>query len=160
MKRIIGLMLIVVMITACLTGCGKKEQEECEIVLDEFEYACNELDLDAILRCINPEVSDPIRIGLAFVTNWTYMDTEDMVDKVATALTGTLDEINLDTTELFQSMELETKEFAAENGRAAVLSEITFETMGVEMEKYVIFDLIQLDEKWYIDGFEFVDYTE
>lgn len=160
MKRIFCLMMVLVMMTFCVTGCGKKEQKECEIVLDEFEYACNELDADAILRCINPKISDPIKIGLAFVTNWTSMDTEDMVDEIAAALVGSLDEMQLDATEMFQSMELETVDFESEDGYGALLSKVTFETMGVEVEKYVVFDMIHVDDQWYIDGFSFVDYVE
>ena len=160
MKRMICLMMVLLMMTFCLTGCGKKEQKECEIVLDEFEYACIELDADAILRCLNPKISDPIRIGLAFVTNFTSMDTEDMVDEIAGALVGSLDEMQLDATDLFQSMELETIDFANEGGYGALLCKATFETMGVEMEKHVIFDMVRIEEQWYIDGFEFVDYVE
>ena len=160
MKRRICLMMVIVMMTFCVTGCGKKEQKECEIVLDEFEYACNELDVDAILRCLNPRISDPIRIGLAFVSNWTSMDTEDMVDEIAASLVESADETQMNAMELFQSIELETIDYASEDGYGAVLCKATFETMGVEMEKYVIFDMVRIEEQWYIDSFEFVDYVE
>lgn len=155
-RRFICLVVLLVMAVQ-LTACGGKE--ECRNVLDEFEYACNELDVDAMLRCINPEIADPIRLGLALFVNVTDTDIEDIVDQVAEILISSMDEVNIDASEMFHSMELETTKIKVKGKNASVYVNISFETMGMEMEKYGVFQMIQVNDTWYIESFSFTGNT-
>lgn len=151
-------LIMVLMLILQLTACGS-EKEECQNVLDEFEYACNELDVDAMLRCINPQIADPIRLGLSLFTHLTDKDVEDYVDEIAESLIDTMDEVNIDATELFHSMELEVTKVKAKGKKASAYVNITFETMGIGMEKYGVFQMIQVDDIWYIESFSFTENT-
>ena len=62
-----------------LTGCTSKS-DQIKDTLSEFEYACRNLDVNAMLKCIDPDVSDPIRFGLAVFSTFTDADYEDLVD--------------------------------------------------------------------------------
>lgn len=151
-------LIMVLMLILQLAACGN-EKDECRNVLDEFEYACNELDADAMLRCINPKIADPIRLGLSLLTHMTDKDIDDYVDEIAESLIETMDEVNIDATELFHSMKLEVTKVKAKGKKALAYVNITFETMGVEMEKYGVFQMIQVDDIWYIESFSFTENT-
>lgn len=155
-KRFICL-IVVLMLMLQFTACGGGAKKECQNVLDEFEYACNELDVDAMLRCINPELSDPIRLGLALFTHITEKDVEDMVDEIGAVLISSMDDMNVDAEELFQSMELETTKLKVKGKNAVAYVNINFETLGVEMEKYGEFNLRKIEDAWYIESFTFTE---
>lgn len=155
-KRFLCL-IAVLMLTLQFTACGGSAKNECQNVLDEFEYACNELDVDAMLRCINPEIADPIRIGLALYTHITDQDTEDIVDDIGSVLISSIGEMNIDAEELFQSMELEIKKLEVKGKNAVAYVDINFETLGIEVEKYGEFDLKKVEDTWYIESFAFTE---
>lgn len=155
-KRFICL-IVVLLLTFQFTACGGSAKKECQNVLDEFEYACNELDVDAMLRCINPEIADPLRIGLALYTHVTDQDIEDTVDDIGAALISSMSEVNIDAEELFQSMKLETEKIKSKGKNAVAYVKIQFETLGIEVEKYGEFDLRKVEDNWYIESFAFTE---
>ena len=152
-ERILLLLLATLLL---LSACGGKKQA-CQNVLDEFEYACNELDVDAMLRCVNPRIADPIRLGLALFTNLTDTEVEDLVDQIASALIDSTDETDVNAEDLFQSMKMETTKIKVKGRNAAAYVNIQFQTLGVDMEKYGKFDLVKVNDTWYIDCFTWLD---
>ena len=57
--RGVSLLLVLVMLSALLTGCGEKGKVKALIA--DFEEACQEADMSEILDCIDPEVIKPVK---------------------------------------------------------------------------------------------------
>ena len=100
MKRKVICGVLCVISAMQLAGCGNKGKADCENVVNEFEYACNELDIDAILRCLHPDVADPIRAVLSLANMVSGEETEDVVDMIASELGGELEKENVDVSGL------------------------------------------------------------
>lgn len=62
MKKTVSIVLAFVFAFICiipLAGCSN-EEEQIQILMTEFEYSCNTLDVDGILDCIHPDVTNKI----------------------------------------------------------------------------------------------------
>lgn len=57
--RSAALLLTFVMLSVMLTGCGEKGKVKGLIA--DFESACQSADLDAVLDCIDPQVTSPLK---------------------------------------------------------------------------------------------------
>lgn len=101
MKKILALCMAFVM-TLSLVACGNdKGNEEIKMTISEFEYACQSLDTDAMLECMDPEVSQPLRAA-RLALNWITTTDEDIIlEMIITSLFGIQDDtVRLDTTEI------------------------------------------------------------
>ena len=149
MKRVLAMAVCLIMILS-LMGCGAKDKQECANVLDEFQYACNEKDVEAILRCIEPETSSNIRLALAFVGSFADMEEEELLEEIENYLIGSTEDV--DAKELFSTLEMEVTEFKADGDYAAAYVNMSFEVMEVEMERQGVFYLTKIDDIWYIEN--------
>lgn len=152
-KVIIGILCFCMMML--FTGCGNKNKEECRNIINEFEYAYNELDVDAMLRCLHPNVADPIRAMLSVTNMISGEETEDIVDMIASGLGEQFEESGLDSEEMFNSLDIEITDFEKNEGTADVYADISFNLAGEPMERYGVFHMTQVNKQWYISSFEF-----
>ena len=155
MKRKVICGMLCVISAMQLAGCGNKGKADCENVVNEFEYACNELDIDAILRCLHPDLADPIRAVLSLANMVSGEETEDVVDMITSELGGELEKENVDSEEMFNSLEIDTTDYEEHGRTADVYADISFELAGEPMERFGVFHMEQVNEQWYISSFEF-----
>ena len=59
------LLSLIIMITLFISGCG--EEKKCANQIQSFVSACNELDAEGILSCMDPSIADPIRITFGVI---------------------------------------------------------------------------------------------
>lgn len=149
-KIFVSVMAIVLSITMIfsLTGCSGSNKA-IENLMTEFEYACNTLDFDAVLNCINPKVSDKIKIAAGFVGMFTDTDTDEMFESLADYLSS--DDIG--GTDFFSSIKIEVKDITVEDETATVAAILTYEFNGEELVRESTFNCIYYTEKWYISSF-------
>lgn len=145
--RTVAIVVLAVMIFS-LGGCGKADKE-IENLMTEFEYACNTLDFDAVLNCINPKISDKIKLAAGLVGMFTETDTDEMFERLADYLSA--DEIG--GTDFFSSIKIQVEEIDAEEDTAVVSAILTYELNGEQVERRATFDCIYYIEKWYISSF-------
>ena len=147
-KIFVSVMTIVLSIAMIfsLTGCSGSNKE-IENLMTEFEYACNTLDFDAVLNCINPKVSDKIKIAAGFVGMFT--DTDEMFESLADYLSS--DDIG--GTDFFSSIKIDVKDISVEDESATVAATLTYELNGEEVVRESTFNCIYYTEKWYISSF-------
>ena len=160
MKKAIIMSLAFLLIAMQLTGCGASG--ECKAVVEKFETACNELDVNGILDCMNPTVAEPIKTGLNFLSGIVQQGSQELMDLIGNALLSSeqTEGEDVDASEMFGSMDIEVKNCKVDKDTAVVQAEITFNAFGKEITKQAELDMIQKEEAWYIDGFRFVDATE
>ena len=144
---VVAIVLSITMIFS-LTGCSGSNKE-IENLMTEFEYACNTLDFDAVLNCINPKVSDKIKIAAGFVGMFTDTDTDEMFDSLADYLSS--DDVG--GTDFFSSIKIEVKDISVEDEAATVSTILTYELNGEEVVRESTFKCIYYTEKWYISSF-------
>lgn len=142
-----AIVLSIIMIFS-LIGCSGSNRE-IRNLMTEFENACNTLDFDAALNCINPKISDKIRIAAGFVEMFTDNDTDKMFESLADYLSS--DDIG--GTDFFSSIDIKVKDISVEDEAAVVSATLTYELNGEEVVRESTFNCIYYTEKWYISGF-------
>lgn len=140
-----GILLVSMLIS--LPACGNSSKKEIENLMTEFEYACNTLDFNAVLNCINPKVSDSIKIGVGIVGMFT--DTDDLFEKLA----DTLSSDDLGGTDFFSSIKVTVNGITVDGEAATVAALLKYEVAGNQMEREATFECIYYAEKWYISSF-------
>lgn len=59
--RVLLSVLLIVSLSGCKGGGIVGKSAECKSLINKFEKSCNEVDIQAILDCIDPKISDPIK---------------------------------------------------------------------------------------------------
>ena len=142
-----GILLVSMLFS--LSACGNGSKKEIENLMTEFEYACNTLDFDAVLNCINPKVSDSIKIGVGLVGMFTKTDTDELFEKLA----DTLSSDDLGGTDFFSSIKITVNDVSVDGENATVTTLLKYNVSGSQMEREAIFKCIYYTEKWYISSF-------
>lgn len=153
MRRVLSFVLAVILSVSMLvsfTGCNGSNKE-IEYLITEFENACNALDFDAVLNCINPKVSDNIKIAVGLVGMFTDTDTDEMFEKLADYLSDG----DIGGTDFFSSIKIEIKDINVEEDAALVDTVISYSLNGDDYQREATFNCIYYAEKWYISSFSF-----
>ncbi len=147
-KSVVALTLVLAM---CLTlvGCNNDKKDINNLIL-EFEYACNTLDFDAVLNCIDPKISDNIRLAGGVIGMFTQTDTDEMFEKLSEYL---LNDESIESSEFFSSISIDIQESEIDGENAVVSTKIKYKLADVEMEREADFYCIYYNEKWYISDF-------
>lgn len=132
-----------------LTGCNGSSKE-INNLMTEFEYACNTLDFEAALNCINPKVSDKIKLAAGFVGMFTDTDTDEMFEKLAEYLS---DDDDVGGTDFFSSIKIKVEDISVDDETATVSTTLTYKLNGNEVVRESTFKCIYYTEKWFISSF-------
>ena len=148
-KTIIALILISVM-SFSFVGCNN-DKKDIENLILEFEYACNTLDFDAVLNCIDPKISDNIKLAGGLLGMFTETNTDQMFDELSQYL---LDNTDLDGgSSFFSTIKIEVEDIEIEGVEALVTTRLKFNVTGEEMERVALISCIYYTEKWYLSNF-------
>ena len=153
-KRIIKittLILALIMMVGCLAGCGGTSKQVNNL-LTEFEYACNTLDIDAMLNCIDPAVADPVKVGLSLYGLFAQKDQDETLDQIAQLLSG---DSKLDGKEFFSSIKIEIKKVSTKGKSTRAETTIQYKLLGQNYKKDASFMCMKNSDKWYISSFYF-----
>lgn len=143
---VVAVVLCVAMMFS-LTGCTAKS--EVKSLIKQFEKACNDLDFNAVLECINPKIADNIKTAAGFIGMFTDTDSEEMFDSLSKFLSN--DDIG--GTDFFSSIKIDIKEIEIAEDTATVLTEITYEVGNEKTTREATFKCEMYNEKWYITSF-------
>ena len=150
MERIIVCMVIATMF---LTGCGGSGKKECENVLEEFQYACNNVDVNSMLECIDPNVADPIKILIAS----TGEDPDECLEYLSEAILYDLSADGENVDEMLASIVIEPEEIEVEDNYAVAYCRVSCVINGVDVVRFADIEMKTHDESWYITNLFFVD---
>ena len=142
--RFLALLLIAGMLL-CLCGCTKEKRQLREL-MQEFQSACNALDFDRVLDCLEPKTADAIELASGVLGFFTHADTDALFDALASALSF----VNLGGTESFRSLKIEVKEIVVEDGKAQLKTTFTYEFQKETVTKNVTVECVYEYECWYI----------
>ena len=79
--KIKGIVIVMLIAALVLSLCGcSNDKGEIENLMTEFEYSCNELDIDAMLDCIDPAISDKIKLATGIASMFTNKDSDELTE--------------------------------------------------------------------------------
>lgn len=159
MRRMPYFLVILICSCSLLTGCATKGSK-IKDTLTEFQYACQNLDLNAMLNCIDPDIADPIRLGLIVYGAVTEQDYEDVVDSLFDSVLGDLRYEIQDSEGFLQTMTVTDTKLKAKRHTAVVTCTLNFEISGQEFHRRCKINMVEREKKWYISGFSFASDSE
>ncbi len=115
-----------------LTACASKEEREVKKTLSNFESACQELDAEALLDCIDPTVADVLRTG-GDLLSLIGIDSSAAITSAASTIFGS---DSADSTYL-SSLHLKALEIDIDGSEAVALCSLTYELNGEEQQQDV-----------------------
>ena len=150
-KNKIILVSLILIITLSISGCG--EEKQCANQVQSFVSACNELDAEGILSCMDPSIADPIRIAFGVLGTLTGNELNDVLDGIINVLIKGLqifnDEIEVD--QIFSSMSVKIDKIEVNGEYAKVNGKVSFHLFGKQMKKDMVVDMKETDDVWYIE---------
>ncbi|MDR0405307.1 MAG: hypothetical protein LBH54_00790 [Clostridiales bacterium] len=145
------LMTVTAIALSVLCGCGSRSAE-IENLLSKFETSCNALNIDDMLSCVNPSVSDPIKLGLGVYNMFAQGVSDEVLDKISGALSG---DSQLKGNEFFSSVKIDVKKINARSKDAVAEVQISYTLLGQTFQKEARFNCVYVSDQWYIGGFRF-----
>ena len=151
MKRVAALVLAM---SLCLTLCACGDKSEIKDTIEDFEEACQTLDLNDILDCLDPTVAEVVGGGAGLIGKLTGQSSEELLDSIIPTLFG-----ENYTSEFLQSLEIKVQDVAVNENNATAMCTITYLHDGVEQSRDATFELVKEgvddDADWYITGIDF-----
>lgn len=147
--RLVAFILALAMCFLSLTACSGKQKSEIKSVIAEFEYACNTLDVEAILNTINPKVSDKIKLALGIYGLFSDQDTGEVLESISEALIG---DSELDGSDFFSSIKIEVGEITVDEESAVAEAKVQYIIAGEEYKKAAEFKCVYYLDEWYISS--------
>ena len=144
------LFLLVALLVLGICGCNKAESE-IESLTKRFENACNKLDFDGMLGCVDPSVSDAVKAVVGFVGMFSDDDTDVLLDKFSKTVFNNIPDNSQD---FFASIKIKLDYVEVDKESAFASGEITYEVSGEVQTKTANFEYISVDEEWYISNLD------
>lgn len=161
-KRI--LCLIFALCLLC-SGCST-QQSSCKKLFRSLENACNECDIEGMLDCLSPSYAKPLKTaysvgasvigtaekGLSLIFNLisSYAGFDDLGNDSSRDPEEQKDTF---TEAVMKSVQIQPTNYDLDKESGTVTCEIYYTVNGTEKETVLYFDVIKIEEEWYIDGF-------
>jgi len=156
--RLCSLAIVVCLLVCSMAGCSKsKDTTAIEQRVQDFVVKCNNLDIDGILRCIDPAISEPVAIAISSIElisklNKTPIDKYEIFSELSSVL---IDESGLDAMEFFESIQVEIVETELDGNYAYVYSNITYAIADIKFTKEGVIYMTEQADVWYVSWLEF-----
>ena len=154
MKKSIVIFLSVLLVVICiipLSGCGN-ENDKIQNLMNEFEYSCNTLNVDGILDCIHPDISNKIKAAMGIVGLFSGQGSDEMLEAISSALTSNG---KVDAESFFSSIKIEVKEINSNDTSGTAKVGLTYKIGAEEIVSETIFECSKYNDKWYINSLSF-----
>lgn len=149
-KNFAALILIIVL-SVSMCACGN-QNNEIKTLTKNFENSCNKLDMNAMLDCIDPDISESVKKLTGLIGMFSDKDTDELLDSFAKVLFSELPE---NSKEFFSSIKIKLDNIETAEDSASASAKITYEISGEENKSNANFKYICIDKKWYISDLNF-----
>ena len=150
LKNIIVFLLLFVIVLS-MSACDN-QNNEIKSLTKNFENSCNKVDMNAMLDCIDPDISESVKKLTGLIGMFSDKDTDELLDNFAKVLFSELPE---NSKEFFSSIKIKLNSIEIEDDKASASAEITYEISGEENKSNANFKYICIDKKWYISDLNF-----
>ena len=143
-------LILIIALSISMCACGN-QNNEIKTLTNNFENSCNKLDMNAMLDCIDPEISGSVKKLTGLIGMFSDKDTDELLDSFAKVLFSELPE---NSKEFFSSIKIKLGDIEIEEDNASASAEITYEISGEDNKSNANFEYIRIDEKWYISNLD------
>ena len=154
MKKTVSVIVSVLLVAAMLftlAGCGTKGKVKATV--KEFQTACNELNVEGVIDCLDPSISGALKLGAGLLGSLTGTDAEGLFDKLSTLLLTGTESFGIDS---FKTLKIKVNDVAANDTTADAKVTFTYTTgSGEEKTSDGTISLKSTDEGWKITGVKF-----
>ena len=150
LKNIIVFLLLFVIVLS-MSACDN-QNNEIKTLTKNFENSCNKVDMNAMLDCIDPDISESVKKLTGLIGMFSDKDTDELLDNFAKVLFSELPE---NSKEFFSSIKIKLNSIEIKYDKASASAEITYEISGEENKSNANFKYICIDKKWYISDLNF-----
>ena len=160
MKRTLSILLAAALLTLCMSGCSlfKKHTEEpapqveemtpqqhVEELVSDCTDACHNMDVEAILDCVNPKLADPMRSMLK-VAGLSGKSDEELLELVGTYMGAEATNYS----EFCRTLTAEPGEVEVHGEKANTTVTYTFEQDGQTFRGEADVSFTRVDGQWYV----------
>ena len=147
-KLIVVTALLLAAVTLLVTvGCSSADRE-IKSLIKKYEKACNELDFDEVLDCLDPAISEKISLAVGFIGLFTDAEPSELFAKVAEFLSAN----SFGGTDFFSSMKISVNEIKVDGSKAVVSATVHYKVAGSELSDDFAFHCVYKDDEWYISS--------
>lgn len=148
-KKVKGIVAVLILAVMLLSFTGCKTNFEIKGLINNFENACNKMDINGILDCITPKVSEKVKMAVGIAEIFTDKSTEELLDSLSEAILGSRWEGGID---FFKSLEIKVGDIMANGTAASVKTTVRYGTADEKKAKEATFNCVYYAEKWYIES--------
>ncbi len=143
-------LILIIVLTVSMCACGN-QNNEIKTLTKNFENSCNKLDMNAMLDCIDPDISGSVKKLTGLIGMFSDKDTDELLDSFAKVLFSELPE---NSKEFFSSIKIKLDNIETDEDSASATAEITYEISGEDNKSNANFEYTRIDEKWYISNLD------
>lgn len=143
-------LILIIVLTVSMCACGN-QNNEIKTLTKNFENSCNKLDMNAMLDCIDPDISGSVKKLTGLIGMFSDKDTDELLDSFAKVLFSELPE---NSKEFFSSIKIKLYNIETDDDSASATAEITYEISGEDNKSNANFEYTRIDEKWYISNLD------
>ena len=162
MKRTLSIILSFALLALCLSGCSlfKKHteapapqveemtpQQHVEQLVSDCTAACHDMDIEAILDCVNPKLADPMRSMLK-VAGLSGKSDEELLELVGTYMGAEATNYS----EFCETLTTETGDVEVHGEKANTTLKYTFAQNGQSYQGEAEVSFTRVDGQWYISA--------
>ena len=148
-RSLISIVTVFALLCA-LVGCGGANRQ-IEQLMKTFQSACNQLDFEALLDCIDPDVAEKVEMAAGIVGLFTNDDSETVLENLANLLSGG----EVKDSSFFASIQIEVDKITVDGDSATVSTLLTYRILKDDTVRPATFSCVCKDGQWYISNFKF-----
>ena len=148
--KIFAALILIIVLSVSMCACDT-QNNEIKTLTKNFENSCNKLDMNAMLDCIEPDISGSVKKLTGLIGMFSDKDTDELLDSFAKVLFSELPE---NSKEFFSSIKIKLDNIEIDEDSASATAEITYEISGEDNTSNANFEYTRIDEKWYISNLD------
>ena len=148
--KICAALILIITLSVSMCACGN-QNNEIKTLTKNFENSCNKLDMNAMLNCIDPDISGNVKKLTGLIGMFSDKDTDELLDSFAKVLFSELPE---NSKEFFSSIKIKLDNIETDEDSASATAEITYEISGEDNKSNANFEYTRIDEKWHISNLD------
>ena len=143
--------LLVFTLMFSLAGCGAKGKIRASI--KSFQKACNELNVEAAVDCLDPSISGILKLGAGLLGGLTGKGTDEIFESLSGLLGEHADSFGVES---FKTLKIKVNDVAANENTADAKVTLTYNGLsGEEKSTDATLELKNGSEGWKISGVRF-----
>lgn len=150
LKRIAAILLCAVLLAGLLGGCGEKIK--VQMLIKNYERACQSADINGILDCYDPNIANPVRS----ISKLVGVGAESLLNLITPLLGIDLSDVSLpdasSVLDLLKTLKLKPSsyEFSKGNKKCTVRVDGSIEILGSVTTFTAKFRCVERDGNWYV----------